>query len=162
MSFSRLFFWLWILAIRIDSACFSDPGYAKVTERKLFNGDTLLEFKVANGLRVLAVPRHQAKLLTYQVWFNVGSIHEKLDPKLKRTGLAHLFEHMMFRGTEKYPDGQFDEITSRIGSDRQNATTYFYRTNYFESVPSHQLETLMELEADRMSLLKLNAVLLEK
>jgi len=136
--------------------------YEKVVEKKLFNGETLQEFRLKNGFRVILVPRHQAKVLTYQVWFNVGSINEKLDPKLQKTGLAHLFEHMMFRGTAKYPDGRFDELTSRLGGDKQNATTHFYRTNYYESIPSQQLEKLMELESDRMANLNLTSELFEK
>lgn len=136
--------------------------YQKVAEKTLFNGEKLQEFRLKNGFRVLFLPRHQAKVLTYQVWFRVGSVDEKLDPKLKKTGLAHLFEHMMFRGSEKYPDNKFDEITARLGGERQNATTYYYRTNYFESIPSRHLETLMELESDRMRALKLSADLLQK
>ncbi len=138
------------------------PDYRKITEKKLFNGEMLYEFRLKNDFRVLHVPRHQAKVLTYQVWFNVGSNDEKLDVKLKKTGLAHLFEHMMFRGSSKYPDGKFDEITSRIGGDKQNATTYYYRTNYFESVPSSQLERIMELESDRMANLDLTTESFEK
>ncbi len=137
-------------------------AYKKVETKTLFNGETLSEFSLPNGLRVILVPRHQAKVLTYQIWFRVGSVNEKLDPKLNKTGLAHLFEHMMFRGSKKYPDGKFDEITARLGGDKQNATTYFYRTNYYESIPSHQLETLMELESDRMRSLNLTAEIFEK
>jgi len=137
-------------------------GYQKVAEKTFFNGEKLYEFKLKNGLRVLMVPRHQAKVLTYQTWFDVGSVHEKLDPKLKKTGLAHLFEHMMFRGTEKYPDGRFDELTARMGGEKQNATTHFYRTNYFVSIPSDQLEPLMALEADRTRALKLTGDVFEK
>lgn len=136
--------------------------YQKVATRKLMNGDTLEEYKFPNGLQLLLVPRHQAKVLTYQIWFRVGSVNEKLDPKLKKTGLAHLFEHMMFRGSKRYPDGKFDEITSRLGGERQNATTYFYRTNYYESIPSRNLEPLVELEADRMRELNLTKDLFEK
>ncbi len=136
--------------------------YEKVKTHKLFNGDTLQEFKLKNGLRVILVPRHQAEVLTYQIWFDVGSLNEKMDAKLKKTGLAHLFEHMMFRGSEKYPDGVFDQITSRLGAEKQNATTYFYRTNYYESVPSGQLERIIELESDRMAFLKLDPGLIEK
>lgn len=136
--------------------------YQKVATHKLFNGDVLQEFKLKNGFRVLMVPRHQAEVLTYQVWFDVGSLNEKMDPKLKKTGLAHLFEHMMFRGSAKYPDGVFDQITSRLGAEKQNATTYFYRTNYYESLPSSQLEKIVELESDRMEHLKLDPELLEK
>lgn len=160
------------MAIRIPVFCFftlivwTNMGiasdYEKIATHKLFNGDQLQEFKLKNGFRVLMVPRHQAAVLTYQVWFGVGSLNEKMDPKLKKTGLAHLFEHMMFRGSEKYPDGVFDQITSRLGAEKQNATTYFYRTNYYESVPSPQLEKIVELESDRMQFLKLDAGLIEK
>ncbi len=136
--------------------------FEKVSDKKLFNGETLSEYKLPNGLKVLLIPRHEAKVLTFQTWFDIGSLDEKMDQKLKKTGLAHLFEHMMFRGTDKYPDGKFDEITSRIGSDKQNATTYFYRTNYYESIPSNQLKKLIELESDRMANLKLDAALLDK
>jgi zinc protease len=143
----------------------ASPGWAafeKVAEKSFFNGEKLFEYKFSNGLQALIVPRHQAKVLTYQTWFRVGSIHEKLDPRLKKTGLAHLFEHMMFRGTETVPDGKFDQITAEIGGDKQNATTYYYRTNYFESIPSHQLGRLMEIESDRMKNLKLTKEIFEK
>lgn len=129
--------------------------YEKVAEKKFFNGETLYEYRLPNGLQVLFVPRHQAKVLSYQVWFHVGSNDEKLDPKLKKTGLAHLFEHMNFRGSKKYPGGQFAALTSRMGAERQNATTGFYRTNYFENIPSNYLEKLMSLESDRMQNLNL-------
>ncbi len=137
-------------------------NFEKVTEKKLFNGETLQEFRLPNGLRVILVARHQAKVLTYQTWFDVGSVNEKLDPKLNKTGLAHLFEHMMFRGSEKYPEGKFDEMTSRLGGEKQNASTYFYRTEFYESVPSAHLKDIMELESDRMQTLKLTPELFEK
>jgi zinc protease len=163
MHFSiRQVSYLGLLTLTVWSTMSFSNGYEKVKTLKLFNGDKLHEFKLPNGFRVLLVPRHQAQVLTYQVWFDVGSIDEKLDPKLNKTGLAHLFEHMMFRGSEKYPDGVFDQITSRLGAEKQNATTYFYRTNYYESVPSSQLEKMMELEADRMEFLKLDPQLIEK
>lgn len=141
---------------------YADDAWKKIKETKLFNGEVLSEYRLKNQLRVLFMPRHQAKVLTYQTWFQVGSVDEKLDPKLKKTGLAHLFEHMMFRGTDKYADGKFDEISSRIGSDKQNATTYYYRTNYFQNVPSNRLETIIELESDRMRSLKILPEVLEK
>lgn len=150
------------LCLIIGSSLSWGAPYERVGEKKLFNGEVVKEFKFQNGLKVLLVSRHQAPVLTYQVWFDVGSLNEKMDQKLKKTGLAHLFEHMMFRGTKKYPDGKFDELTSRMGSDKQNATTYYYRTNYFESVPSYQLEKIMELESDRMANLHLDGELLEK
>jgi len=148
---------LFVVGFSINAA-----PYEKIAENKLFNGEVVKEFKFSNGLKVLLVSRHQAPVLTYQVWFDVGSLNEKTDQKLNKTGLAHLFEHMMFRGTPKYPDGKFDELTSRMGSDKQNATTYYYRTNYYESIPSYQLEKIMELESDRMANLHLDGELLEK
>ncbi|MCB0404813.1 MAG: insulinase family protein [Bdellovibrionales bacterium] len=150
-------FLLFFVSVRCHSA-----SYQKIAEHTLFNGDKLTEFRLENGLQVLHVPRHQAKVLTYQVWFRVGSLDEKLDAKLKKTGLAHLFEHMMFRGTPKYPDGVFDKLVSRMGGTQQNASTYYYRTNYYESVPSDQLETLMTLESDRMQNLQITTTLFEK
>lgn len=150
------------LSLLLNGKFLLSAEYEKVAEKKLFNGEVLSEFKLPNGLKVIFLPRHEAKVLTFQTWFDIGSLDEKMDTKLKKTGLAHLFEHMMFRGTEKYPDGKFDELTSRMGSDKQNATTYFYRTNYYESVPSNQLKKLLELESDRMANLKLDGALLEK
>jgi zinc protease len=140
----------------------SARAFEKVKETSLFNGEKLYEYKLSNGLKVLMLPRHQAQVVSYQVWFSVGSLDEKMDKKLNKTGLAHLFEHMMFRGTEKYPDGKFDELSSRLGTDKQNATTYYYRTNYFENIPVKNLEAIMELESDRMANLKLSADLIEK
>src|SRR5437588_565004 len=116
---------LLIIATLVLSPTLLAADYEKVTEKKLFNNEVIQEYKFENGLRVLLLPRHLAKVVTYQTWFDVGSLNEKLDKKLSKTGLAHLFEHMMFRGTTKYPDGKFDEISSRIGSDKQNATTYY-------------------------------------
>src|SRR5690606_6467320 len=87
---------------------------------------------------------------TYQTWFQVGSKHEKLDPKIRATGLAHLFEHMMFRGTSTRGDGEFDRILTRSGLYDGNATTWLDRTNYYQSLPKDQLELVMTLEADRM------------
>ena len=153
---------LFVLVLFTTAFASGKAGYEKVTEKTLFNGEKLYEYRLDNGFRVLFVPRHKAEVLTYQVWFRVGSLNEKLDPTLKKTGLAHLFVHMMFRGSKNYPDGKFDEITSRIGSEKQNATTYYYRTNYYESVPSSKLETIMELEADRMANLNLKKEVLEK
>ncbi len=150
-----------LLLVGCTSLSFS-KSFEKVKEITLPSSDKLTEYKFENGLQVLLIPRHQANVLTYQTWFRVGSLHEKLDPKLKKTGLAHLFEHMMFRGTPKNPDGKFDSLSARMGADKQNATTYFYRTNYFESVPARKLEDIMELESDRMQNLNLVASLLEK
>jgi zinc protease len=86
----------------------------------------------------------------------VGSAIEKLDPKLNKTGLAHLFEHMMFRGTPRYPDQIFDQKLSEAGAVGVNATTWLDRTNYFESLPKERLELAFDMESDRMHNLKVD------
>lgn len=151
-----------LLLLLASHLLFADKGYELVKENTLFNGEKIREYKLPNGLQVLHLPRHEAKLITYQTWFRVGSIHEKLSEKLNKTGLAHLFEHMMFRGSANYPDGEFDKLTSKMGAEKQNATTSYNRTNYFQSIPSHQLSKLMELESDRMKNLKLTSEIFEK
>jgi zinc protease len=125
------------------------------------NGFPLSRFELSNGLKLFVIENHSAPVLTYETWFNVGSQHEKQDPALGVTGLAHLFEHMMFRGTRQYPDGRFDEILARNGADDENATTWLDRTNYYQSVPSDKLELIVSLESDRMTNLALDQKLLE-
>lgn len=150
---------VWCFATSLSLNAFA---FEKVKTTQIFNGESIYEYKLENGLRVLLVPRHQAKVLTFQTWFDVGSVDEKMDPKLERTGLAHLFEHMMFRGTAKYPEGKFGDVTSRMGATRQNASTSYYRTNYYQSIPSSQLEKLMDIESDRMRNLLLTREQLDK
>ena len=86
----------------------------KVRETSLPNGLVVHEYKMKNGMQLLLIPDHSAPVFTYQVWFKVGSAAEKMDPKLRKTGLAHFFEHMMFRGTKKVPEG--DRKSTRLNS----------------------------------------------
>ena len=134
---------------------------APVRQLALPNGLPLTQYTLANGLNLYVIENHAAPVFTYETWFKVGSKDEKLDPTLRATGLAHLFEHMMFRGTQKFPDGQFDEILARSGVDDENATTWLDRTNYYQSLPSNKLELVIELESDRMVNLALDSKLLE-
>lgn len=128
----------------------------KVRSTKLPNGLMVHEYKMDNGMQLLLVPDSSAPVFTYQMWFKVGSLHEKMDPKLQKTGLAHLFEHMMFRGTPRFPDGQFDRTLSAAGAEGMNATTALDRTNYFQSLPKEKLELAFDLESDRMRNLVIN------
>ncbi|MGE3263561.1 MAG: M16 family metallopeptidase [Bacteriovoracia bacterium] len=123
----------------------------KVRSTKLPNGLQVQEYRMENGMQVLLVQDHSAPVFTYQVWFKVGSATEKMDPKLQKTGLAHLFEHMMFRGTPTVPDGMFTKKMSAAGEVGLNASTWLDRTNYFESLPKEQLELAFQLESDRMA-----------
>ena len=97
-----------------------------------------------NGLRVVASPDHTVPVATVNLWVGVGSRHETPG----RTGFAHLFEHLMFQGSRSVAGGEhFAALMAQGG--RLNATTWFDRTNYFETVPVGALELALWLEADR-------------
>ena len=103
------------------------------------------QFKLKNGLTVIVHEDHKAPIAAVSVWYNVGS---KDEPKGK-TGFAHLFEHLMFNGTENLP-GDFDTYLTKIGATDSNGSTWFDRTNYFETVPTGALERALFMESDRM------------
>ncbi len=109
-------------------------------------------FKLANGLTVLVHEDRKTPVVAVSVWYGVGS---KNEPRGK-TGFAHLFEHLMFNGSENAP-GDFFEPLQQVGATDFNGTTWFDRTNYFETVPTGALDTALFLESDRMGHL-LNAV----
>ena len=126
------------------------------------NGLVLHDFKLKNQLRILIIPNDEAPVFTFQLWVRVGAMDEVLDPKLKRSGLAHFFEHMMFRGTEKYPDSAYTDTVTRAGAVGLNASTGYDRTNYYVSLPKDKLELIMELESDRFKNLIVNKDAFEK
>lgn len=113
-------------------------------------------FTLDNGLRVLVHTDRKAPVVGISVWYAVGSKHE---PKGK-TGFAHLFEHLMFNGSENAP-GDFFEPLQQVGATDFNGTTWFDRTNYFQTVPTGALDRALMLESDRMGYL-LGAVTQEK
>lgn len=102
-------------------------------------------FKLDNGLRVNLTPDATTPVVSVNLWYGVGSRNERSG----KTGFAHLFEHMMFQGSEHVPKNRHFELIERAGGTL-NATTWFDRTNYFETVPSHHLELALWLESDRM------------
>ncbi len=104
------------------------------------------ERKLANGLTVLSVPQHTSPTVSVQVWYRVGS---KDDPA-GRSGFAHLFEHMMFKGTKYMKNEQLDRMTEDVGGSN-NAFTGDDMTAYHEVVPSNHLERLLWAEAERMA-----------
>ena len=106
------------------------------------------QFTLKNGLRVIVHTDRKAPIVAVSVWYDVGSKHE---PKGK-TGFAHLFEHLMFNGSENAP-GDFFEPLQQVGATDFNGTTYYDRTNYFETVPTAALERALFLESDRMGYL---------
>ena len=103
------------------------------------------QFLLKNGLRVIVHTDRKAPVVAVSVWYDVGSKHE---PKGK-TGFAHLFEHLMFNGSENVP-GDFFEPLQQIGATDTNGTTWFDRTNYFQTVPVAALDRVLFMEADRM------------
>lgn len=113
-------------------------------------------FTLDNGLRVIVHEDRKAPVVAVSVWYRVGSKHE---PKGK-TGFAHLFEHLMFNGSENSP-GDFFEPLQQVGATDSNGTTNVDRTNYFETVPTGALDRALFLESDRMGHL-LGAVTQEK
>src|SRR5437764_4000484 len=102
-------------------------------------------FRLANGLTVIVHEDHKAPVVAVSTWYNVGS---KDEPPGK-TGFAHLFEHLMFNGSEDLPGDYFNYL-QQIGATDYNGTTYYDRTNYFETVPTGALERTLFMESDRM------------
>ncbi len=103
------------------------------------------ETTLKNGLRVLTVEDHSAPVMALSVTYNVGSRNERQG----RTGFAHLFEHMMFKGSENVGTGEHFVLVFNNGGN-MNGTTNEDRTNYFEVLPANQLDLALFLEADRM------------
>ncbi len=104
--------------------------------------------RLANGLRVIVSEDHLAPVVAVNIWYNVGSKHEVPG----KTGFAHLFEHVMFQGSGHVAKAEHMALVQAAGGT-MNGTTWLDRTNYFETVPSHQLELALWLEADRMATL---------
>ncbi|MCC6806358.1 MAG: insulinase family protein [Deltaproteobacteria bacterium] len=113
----------------------------------LSGGLKAARFKLDNGLTLLTLPDSQAPIFAFQTWFSVGSRHE---PKGK-TGIAHLFEHLMFKGTKTHPLGEFDHEMEKRGA-QTNAATWVDWTYYRESLPAlgDNFETVLGYESDRM------------
>ncbi|MGY0618051.1 M16 family metallopeptidase [Lysobacter sp. A378] len=103
------------------------------------------EFTLPNGLRVIVHEDHKAPIVAVNIWYHVGS---KDEPR-GRTGFAHLFEHLMFNGSENNPGEYFDPF-ELVGATDMNGTTNTDRTNYFQNVPTTALDTALWMESDRM------------
>ena len=104
--------------------------------------------RLPNGLRLIIAEDHLAPVAAVNVWYNVGSKHEQPG----KTGFAHLFEHVMFQGSANVGKAEHIALIQAAGGS-MNGTTWLDRTNYFETMPSHQLELALWLEADRMGTL---------
>ncbi len=102
-------------------------------------------YHLPNGLHVVLSEDHTAPIVAVNLWYHVGSANERLD----RTGFAHLFEHMLFQGSANVEANEHFELVQRAGGTL-NGSTWLDRTNYYETVPSHQIALVLWLEADRM------------
>jgi len=103
------------------------------------------EHLLANGMKVLLVESPKAPVVTVQIWYKVGSRNEVMG----RAGLSHMLEHMMFKGTPKYPKGEFSRLVKKNGG-HDNAFTGQDFTAYFENLAADRVELALELEADRL------------
>ena len=134
-----------LVLLTLATAGFTREPAAEI--KKLSFAHTTLE----NGLEIYSIEDHSSPTVAVQVWYHVGS---KDDPD-HRSGFAHLFEHMMFKGNEHLSPDTFDELTENVGGEN-NAFTAPDVTVYHEVVPSNYLEPILWAEAERMSALALN------
>lgn len=108
-------------------------------------------FMLANGMQVVLIPNHRAPVVSHMVWYKIGSADETPG----KSGIAHFLEHLMFKGTPKYPAGTITDMVARNGGD-QNAFTSTDYTAYYENIAVDRLPLMMEMEADRMRNLTLD------
>ncbi len=134
------------LAASLPIAGFTPPARAAAAATTAASVDIPYEtFTLPNGLRVIVHTDRKAPIVAVNLWYHVGS----KDEPAGRTGFAHLFEHLMFNGSENAP-GEFFTPFKAIGATNQNGTTNSDRTNYFENVPTTALDTALWMESDRM------------
>ncbi len=130
----------WALALLMLSAAAPPSGHAQAAPRIPFE-----KFTLPNGLEVILHVDRSVPIVAVNSWYKVGSGDEKPG----RTGFAHLFEHIMFMGSQNVPVGKFDEWLEAAGANNNGSTT-FDRTNYYETGPSNALPLMLWLDADRM------------
>jgi zinc protease len=99
-----------------------------------------------NGMQIVVIPDHRAPVVTHMVWYRNGSA----DDPVGKSGIAHFLEHLMFKGTARYPAGEFSKIIAELGGEENAFTSYDY-TAYFQRIAREHLATVMDYEADRMA-----------
>ncbi len=114
-----------------------------MAQAKVFNSET---FTLDNGLQVIVIPNHRAPVVTHMVWYKVGAADEPQG----LSGMAHYFEHLMFKDSKNLQPGEFSKIVKKLGGN-DNAFTGQDYTAYFESIAVSHLEKMMEMEAGRMA-----------
>ena len=134
-------------ATSADRAKLSAP--APVNPRQ--TGNNTFQFALGNGMQVLVIPDHRAPVATQMLWFRVGAVDD--PPGL--SGMAHFFEHMMFRGTKLVPDDAFSQTVAKNGGEDNAFTDHDY-TAFYEQIAKDRLPLAMKLEADRLANLDLS------
>ena len=124
-------------ALRTDAAPFG---------RTEGGGPEVTSFSLDNGLEVVVVPDHRVPVATHMIWYRNGSA----DDPIGQSGIAHFLEHLMFKGTDNHPAGEFSQVVSGLGGQENAFTSYDY-TAYFQRVAREHLKTMMAFEADRMT-----------
>ncbi len=114
------------------------------------------QFTLENGLRVIHVPHHRLPIVAHMVWYQIGAVDESLE----LSGISHFLEHLMFKQTKQLAPGDFSEHIASLGGNNNAFTAYDY-TAYYQVIPKEGLEKVMELEAERMRNLVLNASAIE-
>ncbi|MBV9076611.1 MAG: insulinase family protein [Methylobacteriaceae bacterium] len=110
------------------------------------SGPDITTYRLENGLEIVVIPDRRVPVVTHMVWYRNGSA----DDPLGRSGIAHFLEHLMFKGTERHPAGEFSKVVSALGGQENAFTSYDY-TAYFQRVAPEHLGRMMEFEADRMA-----------
>ena len=103
-------------------------------------------FNLKNGMQVVVIENKRAPVIAQMIWYNFGSGIEKTG----KSGLAHFMEHLMFKGTRKFPDNYYSNYISKIGGSENAFTSYDY-TAYYQVFPKSELKMMMKMEADRMT-----------
>lgn len=103
------------------------------------------QFELANGMQVVVIPDRRAPVVTHMIWYKVGAADEPRG----QSGIAHFLEHLMFKGTPRFPDDTYSQTISRLGGTENAFTSYDY-TAYFQRIAVEHLPLMMEMEADRM------------
>ena len=141
-----------IVQIQLLGALFMTLAFSPAaTAQTLMPSKLAFHGKLDNGLEIVVVPDHRAPVVTHMVWYRVGGADEPPG----KSGIAHFLEHLMFKGTDKVPAGEFSKIVARLGG-QDNAFTSQDITAYFQRVAKEKLGQVMGMEADRMANLKLD------
>lgn len=152
-QFSKIFLFL----VALFPLLFPIPiAQADTAAHKEFRPSPVLHI-YPNGLRLIYVDNPYSPIVTFQIWYRVGSLYEKKG----KTGISHFLEHMMFTGTPRYPHGVLDQRINAIGGE-SNAFTDYDFTAYFENTAPHYLPLAMNIESDRMFNLALSTSQLER